>query len=138
MLGCSKQHTQESSYSLLSGCSLYKISIAVCLTPPPYIDIYINLLRRPAGDGTFPPRVEKEVIVMALFMAILATIVGLFTALYVFIENAGDVDDKNFEKNLKISLVKAIATVTIMYIAANFTVYSWTGNSKISEREKEI
>ena len=80
----------------------------------------------------------KEVITMALFTAILATIVGLFTALYVFIENAGDVDDRNFEKNLKISLVKAIATVTVMYVVANFTVYHWTGNSKISEREKDM
>jgi hypothetical protein len=86
----------------------------------------------------FHPEVEKKVIIMALFMAILATIVGLLTALYIFVDNAGDVDDKNFEKNLKISLVKAIATVTIMYIAANFTVYSWTGNSKISEREKDM
>lgn len=75
---------------------------------------------------------------MALFMAILATIVGLLTALYVFIYNAGDVDDKNFEKNLKISLAKAIATVTVMYVVANFTVYHWTGNSKISEREKDM
>ena len=70
-------------------------------------------------------------------MAILATIVGLLTTLYVFIYNAGDVDDKNFEKNLKISLAKAIATVTIMYVVANCVVYNWTGNSKISEREKD-
>ena len=77
---------------------------------------------------------------MALFMAILATIVGLLTALYVFIYTTAnvDVDDEHLGRRLLANLAKAIATVTVMYVVANFTVYHWTGNSKISEREKDM
>lgn len=77
---------------------------------------------------------------MALFMAVLATIVGLLVALYVFIYTTAnvDVDDEHLGRRLLANLAKAIATVTVMYVVANFTVYHWTGNSKISEREKDM
>ena len=75
---------------------------------------------------------------MALFMAILATIVGLLTTLYVFIYNAGDVDDKNFEKNLKISLAKAIATVTIMYVVANCVTGQVTAKYRKEKRTRHL
>lgn len=72
-------------------------------------------------------------------MAILATIVGLFTGLYVFIYTIDiDVDDDHFGRAMLTSLIKAIAAVTALYIAANFTIYNWTGNSRLSETKKDM